>query len=101
MNFFRILLPALGLAVAGCTSVNAILAKEADEVFHSKLSSQQVADCFEQANNFGVIERPDGARVAQFRNGYGGIVKLFSIYPEGTGSRIEARHSFVGVPGMR
>lgn len=101
MKHASYLLPLLAIASAGCTSTNAILAKEADEVFHSKLPPEDVAACFEQANNMRVIERPDGARVAQFRNGYGGVVKSFSIYPEAGGSLIEARHSFIGVPGMR
>ncbi len=101
MNSPRILIVAVGLAIAGCTSTNAILAKEADEVFHSKLPPQQVAACFEQANHTRVIERPDGARVAQFRNGYGGVVKSFSIYPEGDGSLIQTRSSGIGVPGIR
>lgn len=101
MDLPWIFLPALALAAAGCTSTNDILGKQADEVFHTADTPQQVASCFEQTNHLRVIERPDGSRVAQFRNGYGGIVKAFSIYPEATGSRIEARHSGIGVPGMR
>jgi hypothetical protein len=37
-----------------------------------------------------VIERPGGARIAQFGNVYGGVVKCFSIYLEGSGSLIQA-----------
>ena len=47
-----------------------------------------------------VIERPDGARIAQFRNVYGGGVKCFSIYLEGSESLIQAWSSGIGVPGM-
>lgn len=101
MNRAKIFIPTLGLALASCTSTNAILAKDATEVFHSSRSPQEVASCFEHANHMRVIERPDGARVAQFRNGYGGVVRSFSIYPEGSGSLIQARNSGIGVPGMK
>lgn len=101
MNSLKLCIAAWGLALTACTSTNAILAKDADEVFHSASPPQEVAACFERANHTRVIERADGARVAQFRNGYGGVVKSFSIYPEGSGSMIEARHSSLGVPGMK
>ena len=101
MDIPKLFLPVLMFGLAGCTTTNEILAKQADEVFHTADAPEQVASCFARANHMRVIERPDGTRVAQFRNGYGGVVKAFSIYPEGSGSRIEARHSAISVPGMK
>lgn len=89
------------MLLAGCASTNTVLGGEVDEVFHTAASPETAAACFAHRNHLRVIERPDGARVAVFRNGYGVATKTFSIYPEGSGSRIERRHSSIGVPGNK
>ncbi|MGN7161449.1 hypothetical protein, partial [Sphingomonas sp. SAFR-052] len=66
------------------------------KVFRTTMPVEQVVSCFETKNNKRAIERADGARVVRFRNGYGGVERTFSIYPEGTGSRIEVRKDFLG-----
>lgn len=90
-----------GALLAGCASTNQVLASEPDEVFHTSYAPAEVAACFAHRNHARVIERVDGARVAEFRNGYGGVVKAYSIYPDGQGSRIESRHNFINVPGQK
>jgi hypothetical protein len=95
----KLLVAALTLCVTSCATTNEVLRKDVDEVFHSPRPPAEVVACFEQLNNMRVIELADGTRVAAFRNGYGGVVKAFSIKPEGTGSLIESRHSDMGLAG--
>ncbi|WP_249403832.1 hypothetical protein [Sphingomonas sp. CFBP 13720] len=89
------ILPAL-LLVTGCATTNKILRKEPEEVFRVATSADEVVKCLEVNNNKRAIERADGARVVRIRNGYGGVERAFSVYPEGTGSRIEVRKDFLG-----
>jgi hypothetical protein len=84
------------LLTAGCATTNKILAKEPEEVFRTAMPVEEVVTCFERSNNKRAIERADGARVVRFRNGYGGVERAFSIYRDGTGSRIEVRKDFLG-----
>ena len=46
------------------------------------------------------LDRPDGSKVVLIKNGYGGVSLAFSIYPDGTGSRIEYRKKFGTVGGV-
>jgi len=89
----------LVLACTACASTNDVLGAQVDEVFHLPTASDAVVACFASKNHMRLIERPDGAKVAIIRNGYGGVVRTFSIYPEGTGSRVEVRHEGINVPG--
>jgi hypothetical protein len=45
------------------------------------------------------MERDDGSRVVLIKNGYGGVSMAFSVFPEGTGSRIEYRKKFTTIGG--
>lgn len=89
------------LALTACASVNTVMSREADEVFHSPHSADEVAACFANRNHIRLMERADGARVARFNNGYGFVTRTYSIYPEGTGSRIEQRAGAMATPGAR
>ncbi|RST31353.1 hypothetical protein HMF7854_11255 [Sphingomonas ginkgonis] len=93
MSKLKIVVSAGTLLASACASTSGMLHNEVDEVFHLARSQSEVAACFEQRDHLRLIERPDGARVAIFRNGYGIPFKTFSIYPEGAGSRVEVRHS--------
>lgn len=97
----RFLILSGALLSVSCATTNEVLSQEPEEVFHSIRSVDEVAACFESRNGTRVIERADGARVARFRNGYGGVTNTFSIVPEGSGSRIEVRSNFIGMPGIR
>lgn len=92
---YALIVPAMLLS-SGCATTNKILDKQPEEVFRTTMPVEQVVNCFEAKNNKRAIERADGARVVRFRNGYGGVERTFSIYPEGTGSRIEVRKDFLG-----
>lgn len=87
--------------LVGCASTNTVLGGDVDEVFHATAPARVVAACFAHRNHLRVIERPDGARVAVFRNGYGAATQTFSIYPDSSGSRIERRHGSMGGLGNK
>lgn len=95
-----ILLASAGFAfcVAGCASTQAVLAKAPKQEFHSTHSANEVAFCLANKNNVGSLDRDDGSKVVLVKNGYGGVAMAFTIFPEGTGSRIEYREEF-GVIG--
>lgn len=80
--------------VGGCASTQKVLSKDATEVFHTKKSADEVAFCLANKNNTAPMPRDDGSRVVLIKNGYGGVSMAFSVYPEGTGSRIEYRKQF-------
>ena len=97
-----IILPALAsaLALAGCASTNKVLSKAPTEVFRSTKSADEVAFCLANKNNTAPMPRDDGSRVVLIKNGYGGVSLAFSVYPEGTGSRIEYRKQFGTIGGI-
>ena len=92
------LLVAAGL-MGGCASTEKVLSKEPKEVFHSKTSAREVAFCLANKNNTTPMERDDGSRVVLLKNGYGGVSMAFSIFEEGSGSRIEYRKQFGTIGG--
>lgn len=87
------------LAVTGCASTQKVLDKSPTEVFHSRDSARDVAFCLANKNNTTVLERGDGSRVVLLKNGYGGVSMAFSIFEEGSGSRIEYRKQFGTIGG--
>lgn len=89
-----------GLSVAGCASTQKVLEKEPTEVFHSEKSQNEVAFCLANKNNTSAMDRDDGAKVVLLKNGYGGVSLAFSVYAEGTGSRIEYRKQFGTIGGI-
>lgn len=87
------------LALAGCASTNKVLSKDATDVFHSSKSADEVAFCLANKNNTSPMPRDDGSRVVLIKNGYGGVSMAFSVFSEGSGSRIEYRKQFGTIGG--
>lgn len=88
------------LAVAGCASTQQVLDGPITETFHSEKSADEIAFCLANKNNTAPMPRDNGSRVVLIKNGYGGVSLAFSVYPEGTGSRIEYRKKFGTVGGI-
>ncbi|GLT01808.1 hypothetical protein GCM10007897_32060 [Sphingobium jiangsuense] len=76
------------------------MSKAPTEVFHSPKSADEVAFCLANKNNTAPMPRDDGSRVVLIKNGYGGVSLAFSVFPEGTGSRIEYRKEFGTIGGI-
>ena len=91
---------ALAAAVGGCASTQTVLSGPITETFHSSQSVKEVAFCLANKNNTAALEQEDGSRVVLIKNGYGGVSLAFSIYPEGTGSRIDYRKKFGTIGGI-
>jgi hypothetical protein len=70
------------------------MSKAPKQEFHSEKSPKEVAFCLANKNNVASLERDDGSRVVLIKNGYGGLAMAFTVFPEGTGSRIEYREEF-------
>ncbi|MCI1270622.1 MAG: hypothetical protein LKG22_03145 [Sphingobium sp.] len=87
-------------ALSGCASTQKVLDKAPTEVFHSEKSQNEVAFCLANKNNTAAMDRDDGAKVVLIKNGYGGVSLAFSVYQEGTGSRIEYRKQFGTIGGI-
>lgn len=96
----RIAIVAALAMLGGCASTNTVLGEAPTQVFHAERAPSEVAFCLGNKNNIPVLEKPDGSRVALIKNGYGGVSMAFSIYPEGTGSRIEWRKKFGTIGGI-
>lgn len=77
--------------LAGCASTQTVLHKEPDSVFHSAKPVDEVVSCIARKNGAKVREAADGSKFVQIKNGWQGIVLLFSVLPEGEGSRIELK----------
>lgn len=90
----------VALALSGCASTQKVLDKEPTQVFHSEKSQNEVAFCLANKNNTSAMDRDDGSKVVLIKNGYGGVSLAFSVYPEGTGSRIEYRKEFGTIGGI-
>lgn len=99
MNKLVYLLPLVA-AASGCASSEKVLGGPVTETFHSSTSANEVAFCLANKNNTSPMERDGGARVVLIKNGYGGVSLAFTIYPEGTGSKIEYRKKFGTVGGI-
>lgn len=89
---------AVGGGLTGCATTSAVLSEAPEEVIHSTQSVQEISACFEH-KHLRVIERPDGARVVRFRNGYGGVTRALSFYGEPGGTRVEIRKGSFGPVG--
>ncbi len=88
------------LALMGCASTDKVLNEPATAIYHSQKSPKEVAFCLGNKNNVSVLERDDGSRVVLLKNGYGGVSLAFSVYPDGSGSKIEYRKKFGTVGGI-
>lgn len=82
---------AMGVALASCASTQAVLKEDPREVVKSEKSQAEVAFCLANKNNVPSLDAPDGAKVIQIKNAYGAVGMIFSVYSEGSGSRIEIR----------
>jgi hypothetical protein len=91
---------AAGALLAGCASTQTVLSKPATQVFHSADSATKVAFCLANKNNTAALDQEDGSKVVLIKNGYGGVSMAFSVYPDGTGSRIEYRKEFGTIGGI-
>jgi len=80
--------------VAGCASTKEVLADAPTEVFKSTKSADEVSFCLADRNNTPPLPRDDGGRVILIKNGYGAVSLAFTVYPDGSGSRIEYRRKF-------
>jgi hypothetical protein len=88
------------VALAGCASTETVLSEPVTQTFHSTDSQTKVAFCLANKNNTAALDREDGAKVVLIKNGYGGVSLAFSVYPEGSGSRIEYRRKFGTIGGI-
>ena len=96
----KLLAVGLCASLAACASTETVLSKPITETFHSTDSQTKVAFCLANKNNTAALDREDGAKVVLIKNGYGGVSMAFSVYPDGTGSRIEYRKEFGTIGGI-
>ena len=90
---------AMGAALAGCASTQKVLDGPVTETFNSTKSVNEVVFCLANRNNVPVLEKDDGSKVILLKNGYGGVSMAFTVFPNGTGSRIEWRKKFGTIGG--
>lgn len=88
------------LALAGCASTQKVLDKSPTEVFQSTKSQNEVAFCLANKNNTNALDRDDGSKVVLIKNGYGGVSMAFTVFADGSGSRIEYRKQFGTIGGI-
>ncbi|UYY60099.1 hypothetical protein [Sphingomonas sp. S2-65] len=93
------MIAAAAALLSGCASTDKVLSKQPKEVFHSQQSAKEVAFCLANKNNTAAMDRDDGSKVVLIKNGYGGVSMAFSVFEEGTGSRIEYRKQFGTIGG--
>lgn len=86
-----VLMAGVLFGLGACASTEKVLSEAPREVIHSQKSQAAVAFCLANKNNVPALTAPDGAQVIQVKNGVGAVGMAFSVYPEGTGSRIEIR----------
>jgi galactose-1-phosphate uridylyltransferase len=91
---------AIVATMSACASTQTVLDKEPTEVFHSAKTPNEIAFCMANKNHTPAMDRDDGSKVLLIKNGYGGVSMAFSIYPEGTGSRVEYRKQFGTIGGI-
>lgn len=98
----KLILPtvAAALALAGCASTQKVLDKTPTEIFQSSKSQNEVAFCLANKNNTSALDRDDGSKVVLIKNGYGGVSMAFTVYADGTGSRVEYRKQFGTIGGI-
>jgi hypothetical protein len=86
--------------LSACASTETVLNEPVDHVYHSTNTATKVAFCLANKNNTAALDREDGAKVVLIKNGYGGVSMAFSVYPDGTGSKIEYRKKFGTIGGI-
>jgi hypothetical protein len=88
------------VSVTACASTQSVLSDPPTQVYRSTDSVTKVAFCLANKNNTAALDQEDGSKVVLIKNGYGGVSLAFSIYPDGTGSRIEYRKKFGTIGGI-
>lgn len=89
-------IPLAFVALAGCASTQSVLNKEPTEVFASKNNAEFVANCIAKGNRSWPKVRADGSTVVLIKNNmYDAVSSAFVIWPDGDGSRVEYRRSFI------
>ena len=88
------------VSLAACASTQTVLSKPPTQVFHSSDSATKVAFCLANKNNTAALDQEDGSKVVLIKNGYGGVSMAFTVFPDGTGSRIEYRKEFGTIGGI-
>jgi hypothetical protein len=84
--------------LAGCASTQAVLDKDPTYVLVSKQPPVAVASCIASRNDSHPEPRDDGSTVVLIKNNlYDAVSSAFVIWPDGTGSRVEYRRSFIAV----
>lgn len=91
---------AVALGLSACASTQSVLSKPVTATYHSTDSAKKVAFCLADKNHTAALEQEDGGRVVLIKNGYGGVSLAFTVYEEGTGSRIEYRKEFGTIGGI-
>ncbi len=86
--------------LSACASTETVLNKPVTQVYHSTDSATKVAFCLANKNNTAALDREDGGKVVLIKNGYGGVSMAFTVYPDGTGSKIEYRKQFGTIGGI-
>lgn len=89
MKFLGVVL--LAAALSGCASTKEVLDSAPKEIVKSPKPVAEVSFCLANKNNVAVLRAPDGAEVIQVKNLYRAVGMIFSVYPDGDGSRIEIR----------
>lgn len=87
----RVLFIGSALFLSGCASTQSVLSEAPREIVKSEKSQTDVSFCIANKNNVPALDAADGAKVIQIKNAYGAVGMIFSVYAEGTGSRIEIR----------
>lgn len=92
------LLVVASICAASCASTQAVLNKEPSDTFASAKSPGVVASCIASRNNSTPMQQEDGSQVVLIKNNlYDAVSSAFTIRPEGKGSRVEYRRSFVAL----
>jgi hypothetical protein len=82
------------LAISGCASTKEVLSKPPKQTFHSEKSQNDVAFCLANKNGTAAFDQDDGSKLILVKNGYGGVSQSFTVWSEGTGSKIDWREQF-------
>ena len=88
------------LVLGGCASTQTVLNEAPTEVFHSEQSANTVAFCLANKNNTAALDQDNGSKVILIKNGYGGVSLAFTVFPDGSGSKIEYRKKFGTIGGI-
>ena len=90
----------VALTLPACASTDKVLSKAPKAEFITDRPATEVAFCLANKNNTAPMPRADGGTVVLIKNGYGGVSMAFTVYPEGTGSRVVYHKQFGTIGGI-